>query len=238
MKKMLILLVCFFAIYAELDYQNFIKANNYYNEGKYQEAINLYETIKNKDSSVLFNLGNSYYKLTNYMEAIGYWKKFQKKTASVYDFSLADHNISLALKKMNISIELNLYDKFCNYLIKYSLYFNVLYLQIIFLIFWYLIIFYNMGLLNFKKNIVIFLFILEAIIFIFIYINYSFHFTKTALIKNENTILYAGPSEEYHELKTINKAQEVKIISQVADWFKIYYDHNSSWLKRDDLTLL
>lgn len=117
-------------------------------------------------------------------------------------------------------------------------YFPLLYLQIFFLIFWYLIVFYSFGLIKLKKNRIICLIFLEILILVPIYLHYSYYFKKPALVKTENAILYAGPSEEYHQLKNVTGAQEVEIMQKIGDWFKIHYDDTNGWLKADDLTLL
>lgn len=59
----------------------FEQANFYYNEGVYDTAIILYESILDKDlisSALLYNLGNAYYKSGNYPKAILNYEKALK----------------------------------------------------------------------------------------------------------------------------------------------------------------
>lgn len=56
----------------------FEKANQEYKEGKYQQAIDLYQQIEAKDSvssALYYNLGNAYYKLNNVANTIYYFEK-------------------------------------------------------------------------------------------------------------------------------------------------------------------
>ncbi|MDR3646585.1 MAG: SH3 domain-containing protein [Candidatus Babeliales bacterium] len=125
-----------------------------------------------------------------------------------------------------------------NILIFLLTYLPLLYLQIIFLVLWWIIVFSSFRLLKFKPSKIIFLVIIEIILGMLIGFGYNFYSKKIALIKTENAILYAGPSEDYHKLKDIEQKKEVEIQQEIGDWFKIYYEDSSGWLKSDNLTLL
>lgn len=56
----------------------FIKGNEFYNEGKFQEAITAYESILSNDvhsADLYYNLANSYYKLNRIAPSIYYYEK-------------------------------------------------------------------------------------------------------------------------------------------------------------------
>ncbi len=115
---------------------------------------------------------------------------------------------------------------------------KMLLFQIVFLIFWYLIIFNAFGLIKIKKNKAMLLIFLEVFLLVPLYLGFKFYSRELALIKTDNAILYAGPSQDYHQIKDIPKLSEVEINQKFGDWFKIYYDNTTGWLKSDDLTLL
>jgi tetratricopeptide (TPR) repeat protein len=61
--------------------QLFEQANNYYNKGEFELAINNYESIINNgehSAEVYFNLANSYYKTNNIASSIYYYEKALK----------------------------------------------------------------------------------------------------------------------------------------------------------------
>lgn len=69
----IILFFCFF----QSNGQIFESANNYYSNGDYNGAINLYLQILDsgyESHSLYFNLGNSYYKLNNIAESNYYFE--------------------------------------------------------------------------------------------------------------------------------------------------------------------
>ena len=76
--QIIILLICLKSFAQE---NLFEQANDLYANGKYLEAINLYDSILNKkleSSELYYNLGNSYYKLSDWTNAIYYYEKSKK----------------------------------------------------------------------------------------------------------------------------------------------------------------
>ncbi len=94
MKKLLQILLCLLVFFSSYAQQNlsFIEANQAYNKGNYNKAIDLYEKILNSElhsANLYFNLANSYYKL-------------QKIAPSIYNYEKA-----LNLDPTNKSIKIN-----------------------------------------------------------------------------------------------------------------------------------
>ena len=83
MKKLLFLTLLFSQLIFSQNDVIFQQANTLYNEGKYQEAINLYQSILDKgehSAELYFNLGNAHYKLNNIAPSIyNYEKALQLK---------------------------------------------------------------------------------------------------------------------------------------------------------------
>ena len=74
----LLLVSCFSLLGFAQNSQNFEQANGLYNEGKYAEAIDKYESILDSDvysTELYFNLGNANYKLNNIAPSIYYYEK-------------------------------------------------------------------------------------------------------------------------------------------------------------------
>lgn len=81
MKNLIVVLLLFLASFTGIKAQNnalFEKANTLYNENKFQEAIDAYQSILEQGQesvSVYYNLGNAYYKLSNIGNSIYYYEK-------------------------------------------------------------------------------------------------------------------------------------------------------------------
>ncbi len=79
----------------------FANANTFYNDGKYQEAIQSYEQILDSgvhSSDLYFNLANAYYKLNRVAPSIYYYEKAQQLAPNDKDI---ENNLSFA-KNMTI----------------------------------------------------------------------------------------------------------------------------------------
>ena len=79
MRAIIILFVCCFSMigFSQND-SVFSEANTLYNNGKYAEAIDKYESILDSDqhsAELYFNLGNANYKLNNIAPSIYYYEK-------------------------------------------------------------------------------------------------------------------------------------------------------------------
>ena len=71
----------------------FVNANNLYQSGDYNKAINAYESLIDKDidnSIIWYNMANSYYQLNQ----LGYARLYYER-AKIYDFNDPDVNYNL-----------------------------------------------------------------------------------------------------------------------------------------------
>ncbi|NNL79010.1 MAG: SH3 domain-containing protein [Flavobacteriaceae bacterium] len=71
-------LMAFSALASQGSQDSFASANQAYNEGKYQDAITLYESILDEgmhSAELYFNLGNAYYKMNQVAPSIYFYEK-------------------------------------------------------------------------------------------------------------------------------------------------------------------
>ncbi len=81
MRKLALLLIIFTKIFSEGFDKNFYEANKHYNNSKYLESIQIYESILVKgweSSNLYYNLGNSYFRQNQIGQAIWAYKKALK----------------------------------------------------------------------------------------------------------------------------------------------------------------
>lgn len=104
MKKFIYIAICLLSnLVVAQNNEVFTNANSLYNEGKYQEAIQSYESILNNgvhSSELYFNLANAYYKSNQIAPSIYYYEK--AKQLSPYDKDI-NNNLSFA-KNMTIDV--------------------------------------------------------------------------------------------------------------------------------------
>ena len=81
MRKWITLLIFFSNVFSKDFDENFYKANNYYNNSKYLESINIYESILAEgweSSNLYYNLGNSYFRQNQIGQSIWAYNKALK----------------------------------------------------------------------------------------------------------------------------------------------------------------
>ena len=92
----IIYILFYFSVFFQSNDQIFESANNYYSNGDYNSAINLYLQIIDsgyESHSLYFNLGNSFYKLNNIAESNYYFEMAKKLSPNDSDTSI---NLSFA----------------------------------------------------------------------------------------------------------------------------------------------
>ena len=250
MKKIIILLLLF--ISSMLNAQNadavFSNANTLYKEGKYNEAIKLYEEIANQDkvsSELYYNLGNAYYKLNKVAPSIYYYEKALQLNPLNED---AQNNLIFAKRLTLDRIEelpKSVFQKFNeNYLQKLTyngwaivaVIFSFL-AGILFLLFYFAIE-------PSKKRLY---FVTSMLSFLLLIITLSITFTQYndaqknihAIIFSEEVTVKNAPTPNSEEVFTLHEGTKVKVLDSVDDWKKIRLtDGKIGWMKANLLKVI
>ncbi len=223
----------------------FDSANSNYSKGNYEKAIELYESILNKDveaSELYFNLGNAYYKTNRIGLAILHYEKAKKISPNDDDI---ENNLKLAnLKtedKIDASPRLFLSDwineitnltternwsitcigMICLSLLLFSLYFlsvNGHYKKVFF---------YSAS---------FFLFICIASFFIAKNSYVNFNKSKYAIIIVPTTTINSSPALKSTQLFILHEGTKVTITNEEDDWFEIKLANgNVGWIYKNDI---
>ena len=224
---------------------NFQKANDFYAEGNYEEAIEEYQAIISKEilsTDVYFNLGNSYYKSDNIPEAILNYEKALKLKPDNED---ALFNLKMANKRTIDKIERlpelfigntwrNLVtsktvESWASYAI--GLLFLSLFLFISYLLMQQVIIkktgFYG-G-----------LFFLGLSLFTILMASQHNSITQQsseAIIFAPTTTIQSEPNESAEKLFTLHEGTKVTLLEENNEWSKIKLPNgNIGWIKSDEI---
>ena len=243
--KKLIILCCFFfsgSIFSQTENElNFKSAVELYNNGNYNEAVNLFiEIINNGEHSdaLYFNLGNSYYKLNDIPNSIYYFEKALKLNPNDKDII---NNLSYSQNMLIDKIDLlpsNQLSDFLNYI---SMFFSIkqwLVIGIIFLYFFLILfVFYFFNRVsNTKKRYFTYSTILFCASIIFI-------LTAVTKFENQNSNLEAIIFEKKIDLRTepnyrseiqfnLNEGTKVNIKEELDDWILVELSNGvSGWME-------
>ena len=241
--KQIIALLLFFTstiLLAQTADEMFTNANTLYKEGKYQEAIKLYEDIvatKNVSSELYYNLGNTYYKLNKVAECIYNYEKSIQLDPLNQD---AQNNLIIAKRLTLDRIEelpKSVFQKLNeNFLQKFT--YNTWAIIVVFLSFLASFLFlmyyfsYNSSKkrLYFTTSILSFLLLIISIVITVTQYNQS-NKNIEAIIFSEEIEIKNAPTNDANEIFTLHEGTKVKILDTVDDWKKIkLVDGKTGWM--------
>ncbi|SDG84489.1 tetratricopeptide repeat protein [Winogradskyella thalassocola] len=243
-----LLLCCFNLIGFSQNDQTFRDANTLYNDGKFAEAIDKYESILNSkehSAELYFNLGNANYKLNNIAPSIYYFEKALQLAPHDKDI---ENNLAFA---QNMTIDAidkvptvgfsrivnNIVNTFNTDTWAKIAVGGVLLFVIIFLA-------YHFSYTSSKKRIAF----VTSIVSLFVAcISVAMAFQKADLNKKNNpAIVFAqesrvktDPNPTSEEVFRLHEGTKVQVLETYEDWNKIQLSDNSTgWIPSKDIKLL
>lgn len=254
MKKIVIVIISFiyllfsYAFSQENVNETFSRANKFYTDGKYQEAIDEYMKIMNmgyENGVVYYNLGNAYYKIGDIGKAILYYEKAKKIMPT-------DEDVDNNLKLVNLYIADKItpipelfYVRYFKNITKimspnsWMELFLVMYIMLSICICVRIIIRQQKIKNVLKKSIFLFTFLTLLSLFIFIYSENELNKHNWAIVMNEKTDVYASPSEDSTELFSIHKGTKIRLKRTEGLWIEITLaDGKVGWIIKDNIEII
>ena len=226
----------------------FEKANAFYNEGKYAEAIDNYNAIletENHSADLYFNLANAHYKLNNVAPSIYFYEKALQLAPNDADIK---NNIAFA-RNMTIDAIDVIPDTGFSKLIKTTtnkMSFDAWAKTSVALVFCFVLLFliYYFAYSTIKKRLA---FIGSLTLLVLMFVTLAFAFHKHNLDKNNNpAIVFAqeskvksDPNNRSEESFRLHEGTKVQVLETYNDWKKIKLsDGKTGWLNADDIKML
>ena len=243
-----LLIYCFSLIGFSQNDQSFNDANALYNDGKFAEAIDMYESIldsKEHSAELYFNLGNANYKLNNIAPSIYYFEKALQLDPNDKDIQ---NNLAFA-QNMTIdaidTVPVVGFSRIINNIVNT---FNtdvwakiavggVLLFVIIFLA-------YHFSYTSSKKRIA---FVTSIVSLCIAFFAVAMAFQKEGLNKKDNPAIVfvqesrvkTDPNPTSEEVFRLHEGTKVQVIETYDDWNKIQLSDNSTgWIPSKDIKLL
>lgn len=222
--------------------------NTLYNDGKYAEAIEQYESILNNDmhsAELYFNLGNAHYKLNNIAPSIYYFEKALQLSPNDSDLK---NNIAFARnmtidaidvvpevgfsKLINSATNSFSFDLWAGLAVSFVLIFVLLFLNY----------YFSIGTSSKRLS---FVFSLLSLLLMCLSLSFAFH--KFNLDKNNNpAIVFAQeskvksePNLRSEEVFRLHEGTKVQVMDSVKNWNKIKLsDGKMGWISNEDIKAL
>jgi tetratricopeptide (TPR) repeat protein len=241
-------MITFQSTYASESSDLMQKANNFYQQGKFDTAAALYQKLVNdnyEDASLFYNLGDAYYRMGKMGLAILYYEKALRLSPNDDDIS---HNLALANSKIVDKIEplpkFFIFDWWESLLAFFSLegWTYTAY-------FFYIILLVLVGLYFFSKSIRLQknslyggLASLAVLIFLIVIISVKLNRelnVKNAIILEPAAIAKVSPDSESSDAFVIHEGSKVTVEDNVNDWVEIKLnDGKVGWLDKRDLGMI
>ena len=251
MKKILSISLFFiaFQLNAQGGLEAFYSGNDAYNEGRYQEAIQYYESVLETDqhsSELYFNLANCYYKINQVAPSIYYYEKALQLDPGDEDII---NNLGFA-QNMTIDAidtvpEIGI-TRFYNNVVKAMSYDSWAILSVLLmLVFVLLFLMYYFSLSTTKKRI-LFLgsFIslgLSLVLLTFAFQKYDFEKKDNpAIVFVQETNVRTDPNLRSEIVFSLHEGTKIQVLETYDDnWFKIRLsDGKTGWISSEDIKLL
>ena len=224
---------------------DFLIANDSYSNGKYEDAIEVYEAIIDNDNfstDIYFNLGNCYYKIDNIPEAILNYEKALKLKPDNEDalFNLSMAN-KLTIDKIDHLPELFIESTWRNLITSRTVqnwaYYTI---GIIFLSLLFFISYLLMEQIMIKKiGFYAGLFFLSLSMLTFLMAsqhNSIINQSTEAIIFSPTITIYSEPNENAEQLFTLHEGTKVTLIEKNNNWSKIKLPNgNIGWITSIDI---
>ncbi|UNY99969.1 tetratricopeptide repeat protein [Zhouia spongiae] len=251
MKKIiniLILCISLFSFSQNENEQLFEKAVQFYNDGKYQEAINIYQKIVNNgyhSSSVYYNIGNAYYKLNEVAPSIYYYEKALLLSPADNDIKnnlqYAQNMTIDALETIPKSAISKLADSTLGFFSSKAWSIIAVILMTLFTAFF--LIYYFASSRRQKK--LFFVTSIICLLFSVISVSAAYHQyvsdkkDNPAIIFTEETVIKSEPNNRSNDVFTLHEGAKVNVLETLGDWNKIRIpDGKTGWIPKNDLKLI
>lgn len=245
--RFLFMLALFFGIlsYSQTPDKLFSNANDFYKNGQYAKAIQLYSKIEKQgleSDDLFFNLGNSYYKLNKVAPSIYYYEKALKLNPIHVD---ASNNLAFA-KRMTIDVIEDLpksfLQRFSSTVVQKLTYDTWAILAVIasFLSAILFLLYYFSSSTKgkiFYFNSSIFVGFAMVITVFFAFSNYkTTQKSRSAIIFSQKSDVKNSPSLDGEAVFELHEGTKVYILDELSNWKKIKLaDGKIGWISASDL---
>ncbi len=212
----------------------FERANDFYREHKYEHAMSDYQSIKQKDGAVWYNMGNTAYRQEDFLNAYIYWLRAQKY-GDMHIFKGATYNLE-HLAVVQGKEALSLIDRISLFFLSLTKRLSLFTWQLFFLIAWCFLLWIWLHYHNHKFKRLFMSVLLGAISFMIFPIIVGYNAHKTYGVVLNEAKVYNGPNSSFYQLGSLSQGSLIRIAQSNKRWHKVAYGDKIGWVERVGVT--
>lgn len=217
------------------DQEVYLRAHQSYTQKEYARALELYQSIQNKGSSVWYNMGNCAYQLKDYLHARLYWKQAENQATR---HQLSDIGYNIMALDQKIGTKDHSRSAVREQLKRFAALVGLFSWQFLFIFFWFALWFVLRS--RFKSGRAVAILCLCGMVLCGVGLGskYIQGTQKIGMVTAHNAPLYAGPDSRYHVLGTADAMSEVRVQEVRDRWCKVQYNATTGWMAIDTLAVV
>jgi tetratricopeptide (TPR) repeat protein len=220
------------------DEEFFLRGNKQYAHKDYEGAFKAYDMVSKKGTAVLYNMGNCCFYKGDYAQALVYWSRAEiGATSQEYNKIIRNKNHIAAL--IGKQHEDSLTYKLLLFLQSFLPYISLFFLQLLFLLCWYLFIFLaRTKEVRLRKAILSCVCLLIALCGALLEVHYLQRGIQNGVVVKKDAQLLVGPDKGFQTVCPLVYAHDVTVKEAREGWYKIQYADMIGWVEADVVQII
>ena len=225
-------------LFAGNDEELFLRGNTQYKHKDYDNAFRSYDMMSKKGRAALYNMGNCRFQQGDYAQAFVYWSRAEGG-ATPQEYSVIARNKEHVLSIIGKQEDQSLSHRIMKILHDVLPYVSLFFLQLFFLLCWYLFIFSaRTQQMKTKKIVLSGLCLLIAISGAVLRVHYIKQSIQNGIVIKKEAQLFVGPDKGLHVLTPIVYANTVAVKEIRDGWYKVRYADMIGWVEADVIQII
>lgn len=225
-------------MHAGNDEELFLRGNTHYKQKVYDKAFYSYDMMDKKGRAALYNMGNCCFYQNDYAQALLYWSRAEVG-AMPHEYAVIKQNKEHVLSLLGKQQDQTLRYKITNVLRDILPYISLLFLQIFFLLCWYVFIFLmRKKQIKTKKLLVSSLCLLMSISGAVLGTYYTQQHMQHGVVIKKEAQLFVGPDKGLQALSPVVYANTVTVKEIREGWYKVGYADMIGWVEADVVQII
>ena len=226
------------AVVAGNDEELFLRGNKQYAQKNYDSAFRSYDMMSKKGRAVLYNMGNCCFYQGDHACALVYWSRAESG-ATPQEYAIIAQNKKHVFGLLGKQAQGSVGSTIIKFLHDVLPYVSLFFLQLFFLMCWYLFIFSaRKKEMKVKKVILSCMSLLMGISGAVLSVHYTKQSVDSAIVVKKEAQLFVGPDKGLHALAPIAYANTVTVKEMREGWYKVRYADMIGWVESDVIQII